>query len=191
MWFANCFEADSRTFWHTNLGRISEPHLVKAKCGGQRARGAKRLGRKIARCSGSHGRHFPLRDDSTHLADRDRSHTTEAALALASILISHSTCAFGLMGANVHVDSAKRLVRWAVDRGNRESTKRDIFCAFQSTFKSMENLEPGLRLLGEHHYLHIEERPTRGRPSQACHWNPAIFGAQHDRLADPTFGMRL
>jgi len=104
--------------------------------------------------------------------------TTEAALALASILISHSTCAFGLMGANVHVDTAKRLVRWAVDRGVRESTKRDIFCAFQSTFKSMENLEPVLRLLAEHHYLRIEERPTRGRPSQACRWNPAIFGGR-------------
>jgi putative DNA primase/helicase len=102
--------------------------------------------------------------------------TAEAALALASILISHTTCAFGLMGANVHVDSAKRVVRWATDRGESETTKRDIFCAFQSTFKSMENLEPVLRLLAEHHYLRVEDRLTRGRPSIICRWNPAVVG---------------
>jgi hypothetical protein len=102
--------------------------------------------------------------------------TAEAALALASILISHTTCAFGLMGANVHIDSAKRVVRWVTHRGESETTKRDIFCAFQSTFKSMENLEPVLRLLAEHHYLRVEERLTRGRPSQICRWNPAVVG---------------
>jgi putative DNA primase/helicase len=102
--------------------------------------------------------------------------TAEAALALASILISHSTCAFGLMGANVHVETAKRLVKWAISGTKREITKRDIFCAFQSTFKSMDNLEPVLRLLSDHHYLRIEERLTKGRPSKACRWNPAIFG---------------
>ncbi len=102
--------------------------------------------------------------------------TAEAALALASILISHATCAFGLMGANVHVDTAKRLVRWAIDRGESDTTKRDIFCAFQSTFKSVDNLEPVLRLLADHYYLRIEERRTKGRTSQVCRWNPAMFG---------------
>jgi hypothetical protein len=102
--------------------------------------------------------------------------TAEAALVMASILISHATCAFGLMGANVHVDTAKRLVRWAIDRGVSETTKRDMFCAFQSTFKSMDNLEPVLRLLADHHYLRIEERLTKGRSSLVCLWNPAMFG---------------
>jgi putative DNA primase/helicase len=102
--------------------------------------------------------------------------TAEAALALASILISHATCVFGLMGSNPHVDTAKRLIRWASDRGESQTTKRDTFCAFQSTFKSMDNLEPVLRLLTEYHYVRTEERSTKGRPSPTCIWNPAIFG---------------
>jgi hypothetical protein len=102
--------------------------------------------------------------------------TTELALALASISISHTTCAFGLMGASTHTQTAKRLIRWAIDRREKETIKRDIFCAFQGTFKVMENLEPVLRLLEEHHYLRIEERSTGGRPSALCRWNPALFG---------------
>ncbi len=101
--------------------------------------------------------------------------TTEAALLLATILISHATCAFGLMGANVNVDMARRLVKWAIDQGERETTTRDIFCAFQSTLKEMKNLEPILKLLTEHNYVLVEDRPTGGRPSQICRWNTSTL----------------
>jgi hypothetical protein len=110
-------------------------------------------------------------------ASEINSDTTERALVLASILISHATCAFGLMGANVHVDTVKRLIRWVIDQGRKETTKRDIFCAFQSTLKSMQYLEPVLQLLVEHNFVRIEDRATGGRPSQVCYWNPALFGA--------------
>jgi len=101
--------------------------------------------------------------------------TVEMALALASILISHAMCAFGLIGGSVHVEMAKRLIKWATHRGDAETTKRDVFCAFQSTLKTMDNLEPILRLLAEHQYLRIEERETKKKPSPVCLWNPTLF----------------
>jgi hypothetical protein len=102
--------------------------------------------------------------------------TAELALALASLLISHAICAFGLMGGSVHLETAKRLIKWVVERGQRETTKRDVFCAFQGTLRTVDNLEPILLLLLEHNYLRTEERHTRGRSSQVCFWNPALFG---------------
>lgn len=102
--------------------------------------------------------------------------TVELALAMASILISHATCAFGLMGASVHLEVARRILRWVVDRGERETTKRDTFCAFQGTVKTVDNLEPILRLLSEHNYLRINEPRTKKKPSPVCCWNPTLFG---------------
>lgn len=101
--------------------------------------------------------------------------TVERALALASILISHAICAFGLMGGSPHVEDAKRVLRWAINQGDKETKVRDIFCAFQGTFKTMEGMEPVLRLLEKHNFVRITAQRTGGRPSDMCTWSPAIF----------------
>jgi hypothetical protein len=106
--------------------------------------------------------------------------TTEVALQLAAILISHALAAFGLMGADANAGIAGRVIRWASERGEAETTERDVFCAFQGTVKTMANLEPVLRLLEKHRYLRIEDRPTKGRPSSVCVWNPAVVGGGSD-----------
>ena len=101
--------------------------------------------------------------------------TAELALAMASILISHATCAFGLMGTTPEAEIAKRIVRWAIEKGKEESTQSDVFHAFQGTLKTADKLHPIGRLLVEHNYVSFEKRDTKGRPATVWQWNPSLF----------------
>jgi hypothetical protein len=104
--------------------------------------------------------------------------TMESALTLGSIFISHAIAAFGLMSADENADRAKRIIRWAIDRAGAKFTVRDAFCAFQSTFENMDNLEPVLRLLIDHHYVRItDEHGKTRRSSRVVRLNPALMEA--------------
>ena len=100
----------------------------------------------------------------------------DRALTLASILIPHALAAFGLMHSDGVANNARRILKWAIEKGLTEVPVRDVFCAFQSTFKRMENLDPVLLLLKKHCYICIEERLTGGRSSDICMMNPKLLG---------------
>lgn len=104
--------------------------------------------------------------------------TIERAIAIAEYLVPHALMAFDLMGTDLVIDDAKRVLVWVRDGHFESFTARDCFQALRGTFKKMTRLNEALGLLVGHHYLHEPARSKKtgpGRPSSPTFWvNPWI-----------------
>lgn len=109
--------------------------------------------------------------------------SVRGAIEIGRYLIPHARAAYAEMGTDPKVESAKVLLRWlekyVADTGKNVFTKRE---AHQSTrgrscFRTVEDLEPALRLLEAHGYIRekrnaSERRP--GRKSESYEINPNL-----------------
>ena len=103
--------------------------------------------------------------------------TIQEALDLAACLISHAQCVFALMERDPAIDSAEKLLAWAIERGEPSFTVRDCFRAHQGRFKRVDAMLPILSLMEQHGYIRrIPQSSAGGRkPSEICEVNPAVL----------------
>jgi hypothetical protein len=117
----------------------------------------------------------------------------EAAAAAAirlgrDYLLPHALAAFGLMGADERLEDAKAVAAWLgkqvserseeSERGVVTVSRRDIHQAFRGRFKTVEDVDPVIRLLVDEGYLRpapLEKREGPGRgPSPRYEVNPLL-----------------
>jgi len=89
------------------------------------------------------------------------------AIAIGDYLAAHALVAFDVMSMEPVLVDARAVIDWLAGRDAPEVSRRDIFCQFQSRFRTVAALEPVIDLLIEHGYLQKcrQERPRGpGRP---------------------------
>ena len=101
-----------------------------------------------------------------------------AALRMADCLAAHALAVFDLMGADPALDGARVVLGW-IRREERETfTFRDCHYAHKSRYKRAAELEPGMDVLSERHYIRPlvpKDKPAH-RPSRVFEVSPAVFG---------------
>lgn len=102
--------------------------------------------------------------------------TMDRAIQLADFLISHARKSFDVMDiADDDIPSCKKVLHWIDGQSAiTEFTKRDLFCALQSTFKKVEYLDPVLRILTDHNFIkeQLNNKSGSGRRSNIYKINP-------------------
>jgi replicative DNA helicase len=125
---------------------------------------------------------------ATHLrdgwADPIDAETVAGCVEVAHYLLAHAVAVFDLIGEDPDLEGARCVLRW-IDRKRQPSfTRRDCFTDVrQGRFKTVDELDPALRVLEEHGYIRQREIPNRpgakgGRPaSPIFDVNPRILTA--------------
>jgi hypothetical protein len=118
--------------------------------------------------------HFKKEPWSTHLGLT----TMENALTLMAVLAEHALRAFEVMAANPDIEKAKKILAWIQRKGLKNFTQRDCHNELQGTFPRMEDLKPGLSVLGERYIIrpiNNGEQKGAGRPSVVFEVNPHLI----------------
>jgi len=100
--------------------------------------------------------------------------TMKNALELASIFSSHAKAVFNLMGADKDLEGAKKVWRWVEQGRFSQFSKRDCYNSLKGTFPRVRDMEPGLDVLEERHYISAAKQQTGGRPSVLYNVNPKL-----------------
>jgi hypothetical protein len=103
--------------------------------------------------------------------------TMTAAIEVARCLVAHAHVAFDAMGADPHVEGARRIVGWAQDQRITHFTRRDCHQAHRNRFPKPDDLDPALELLEDTGWVRRRPAPQPtdrgGRPpSPAYDVNP-------------------
>ena len=99
------------------------------------------------------------------------------ALTLAALLADHAREALGQMGVDKTRATALKILKWIQNTGFKQFSARDCFRALQSSFKTMNDISPGLDVLSERSYIReILNQPSGpGRPSKTYEVNPEVL----------------
>jgi hypothetical protein len=106
--------------------------------------------------------------------------TVQSAAAIArDYLLPHARAAFGLMGADPHIENAKCLLKWMRDARLADFARREAHRALGARVTKVEQLDPVLELLVRHGFIRPEGQPERdgaGRKSSPRYAaNPLIL----------------
>jgi putative DNA primase/helicase len=102
----------------------------------------------------------------------------ERALDMSTLLTQHARAAFGLMGADAAIETAKHILEWIERRKLEEFSQRDCHYALQGRYPKIENITPGLKILQERYYIApiSVEYQGRGRPKSPVYVvNPRLY----------------
>lgn len=99
--------------------------------------------------------HAPAGDPDAHPIDVE---TISGAISIGEYLTEHALAAFNLMGADPAVAGARRLLKWIIDEGLSEFTRRDAYNRIRTAGAKVWVVDAPLTLLIEHAY--IRERAT-------------------------------
>lgn len=118
--------------------------------------------------------------------------TMRAAIEIGKYYLEHSKVAFDIMGLSdpKDVKDAKYIIQ-RMDgnskniKNSKNISKRDLFDLCKGHLKTVEEMEPGLKVLEEHGYIARvqEKKEGRGRPSEMIYVNPEYYKEreQNDR----------
>jgi hypothetical protein len=88
-------------------------------------------------------------------------------------LLPHAKCAFGLMGADENLESAKRLLKWLKKQKKDSFTKREAYRAIHRHVKRPDDVDPILKLLCDHVYIRGPKEASKGtKPKPTYEVNP-------------------
>ena len=104
--------------------------------------------------------------------------TMKNAEAIGSYYLAHAQAAFQVMGLSdgPEVKDAKYILKRL--RGKPEISKRDLFQLCNGRFRSVEDMEPGMKALAERGYIAVETVKTGGRPTEKIRINPELQKVQ-------------
>ncbi|MCX7016753.1 MAG: YfjI family protein [Candidatus Sumerlaeota bacterium] len=119
--------------------------------------------------------------------------TMTRAISLGQYLIAHAKAAFGLMGADPAIASARTLLRWIHYQQKPKFTKRAAFQGLRGSFKRANDLDAPLQILVEHNIIRpvdLEQPRGPGRPpSPGFEVNPQAMEPTDSTVIDaPAFG---
>ena len=77
-------------------------------------------------------------------------------------MIPHAKAAFAIIGANIRINRARKVVRWLQLSRRQFVSVRDVNQALKGTIKTVDELHPVLDLLEEHGYIRPATMPERG-----------------------------
>lgn len=124
--------------------------------------------------------HFYTHDNA--IATLISAETIKTAIVISYILIEHAKAAFALMGANLNIECAKKILAWikrSRDTCVPKFTGRDCLNALKSRYSRMAQINEGLAILEERHFIATTIKTSTGkagRPaSQTYVVNPAIW----------------
>jgi hypothetical protein len=88
--------------------------------------------------------------------------TVRSAAAIArDYLLPHARAAFGLMGADPHIENAQFLLKWARDNRLTAFARREAHRALGARVTKVEQLDPVLDLLVRHGFIRPEGQPEK------------------------------
>jgi len=104
--------------------------------------------------------------------------TMQAAQTIGGYFLEHAKAAFQMMGISDsrEVKTAKRLLKRIQCAELFNTTKRELFRQCDGWLHSIEEMEPGLKVLVERGYIRIEKIQTGGRPTEKIIFNPKAKG---------------
>ena len=110
--------------------------------------------------------------------------TFKAAIRLGHYLLAHAKATFGEMGADQRIAAAQHVLRWIERSGSDSFTKQEVWQGTRGHFKTVDAMEPALRLLEQYNYIREREAPQRqgpGRnPAPSYEVNPLWLGNSRD-----------
>jgi DNA polymerase-1 len=92
--------------------------------------------------------------------------SVDRAVRLVAYFKSHARRVYAVMDADPRVADARKILRWVLAHGLQRFTKRDAYQGLKGTFKTVEDLEPGLATLVQHAIIRLEVTPPRGGPGR-------------------------
>ena len=107
--------------------------------------------------------------------------TLNSAIQISECLGIHAMIAYQEAHINTAVTEAQYLLKRIKALGVNEISKRDLFQACASYFKTTSAMESPLTVLEKMGYIRITKQETGGRPSEIITVNPNIIGAKHSK----------
>jgi hypothetical protein len=109
----------------------------------------------------------------------ERETVCSAAAIARDYLLPHARAAFGLMGADPHVENSRCLLKWMRDGRLADFARREAHRVLGARVTKVEQLDPVLELLVRHGFIRPEGQPDRdgaGRKSSPRYAvNPVIL----------------
>lgn len=104
--------------------------------------------------------------------------TMQQAETIGGYCLEHARAAFQLMGLSdsKEVKDAKYILKRIHASGLYDTTKRELFRQCDGRMHSMEEMEPGLKVLVDRGYIRIDKIKTGGRPTERIVFNPEAKG---------------
>ena len=113
--------------------------------------------------------------------------TMSAAIEIGKYYLEHSKAAFDIMGLSEpqEVKDARYIISRTDHNTNntKNITKRDVWQLCKGRFRTVEEMEPGLKVLEDHGYIAVvkENSGKRGRPSEKIYINPEYYKWKESR----------
>ena len=104
--------------------------------------------------------------------------TMKAAQTIGEYFLEHTRAAFQIMGLteSKEVKDAKYILKRMAAADLFDTTKRELFHQCDGRMHSMEEMEPGLKVLIDRGYIRIDKVNTGGRPTEKIIFNPEAKG---------------
>lgn len=104
--------------------------------------------------------------------------TMKHAEIIGGYFLEHAKAAFQIMGMTdtKEVKDAKYILKRIHSSGLYDTTKRELFRQCDGRMRSMEEMEPGLKVLVDRGYIRIDKIKTGGRPTEKIIFNPEAKG---------------
>ncbi len=104
--------------------------------------------------------------------------TMKQAETIGGYFLEHARAAFQIMGLSdsKEVKDAKYILKRMKATGLFDTTKRELFRQCDGRMHSMEEMEPGLKVLIDRGYIRIDKIKTGGRPTEKIIFNPEAKG---------------
>ena len=100
--------------------------------------------------------------------------TMQQAETIGGYFLEHARAAFQIMGLadSKEVKDAKYILKRIHASGLYDTTKRLLFQQCDGRMHSMEEMEPGLKVLADRGYIRVDKIKTGGRPTEKIIFNP-------------------
>lgn len=104
--------------------------------------------------------------------------TMQAAQTIGEYFLEHTKAAFQIIGLaeRQEVKDAKYILKKLLTDGRQQLSKRDLFRQCDGRIRTVEDMEPGLKVLVDRGYICVDKVNTGGRPTEKIILNPEAKG---------------
>lgn len=102
--------------------------------------------------------------------------TMRAAQTVGEYYLAHTQAAFQVIGLSESQETkdARYILKRMLATGQQQISKRDLFRQCDGRIRTVEGMEPGLKVLADRGYICIDKVNTGGRPTEKIILNPEV-----------------